>query len=498
MKRINTILDFSEQNVSQSVTGRFLWKFAVLTISMLLTITLAFCQERKTEENLLPFDPAKIKSYQVNKNVAEFSGDANFSDLSTPENAYVTYSRTYCNPNPNLGDALSKIAIPSLRAATQKNKSLKNPPEDWSNILLSAQVLEVRIYENQAMVIAKLEGENVKSPYDVRHFEKIDGKWFNAGNDRFNSVAEASQKFRKLLQIKQNQENEWEENRKWLQDGLDKMKSLRFYTVGKRVDEFSDNNLTTPESLYATINNVMASKDKTTIKKLQEDFNLAKTAIPEREINNMVNMPDDFAQVLKTAEIKQVYLFKDSFALVIAFLNGENVRNPYDVRWCEKKDGKWFNVGNDRVDSIDTAINMFVKKCKSLQETGKLSDNNVSEKRESLPSENIQKVQQTGWTTPDDVKHTHLCIFEPVGDFKPQTPQELLDKLNAPLQKTGIITGYFRTWAANGKLIGGICTNNAEGLDNVIKSIPELKLLNMKRLDTESFNKHVAKEQESL
>jgi hypothetical protein len=107
-------------------------------------------------------------------------------------------------------------------------------------------------------------------------------------------------------------------------------------------------------------------------------------------------------------------------------------------------------------------------------------------------------LQETGWTTPDNMKHTHLCIFESTGDFEPRTPQELLSKLNNHLQKTRIVTGYFRTWVEKGKLVGGICTNNAEGLNKVIESIPELKLLKMERLDVELFNKHVDKKQKSL
>ncbi|MDR0337614.1 MAG: M56 family metallopeptidase, partial [Planctomycetaceae bacterium] len=50
MKRINTILDFSEGNAHHSVTGRFFWKSTVLTASLLLAVTLAFCQERQTPE----------------------------------------------------------------------------------------------------------------------------------------------------------------------------------------------------------------------------------------------------------------------------------------------------------------------------------------------------------------------------------------------------------------------------------------------------------------
>jgi hypothetical protein len=57
---------------------------------------------------------------------------------------------------------------------------------------------------------------------------------------------------------------------------------------------------------------------------------------------------------------------------------------------------------------------------------------------------------------------------------------------------------YRRTWIKDGKLIGGICTDNEVGLRNLFASIPELKLISMERLNAESFDKHSAKKQESL
>ena len=96
------------------------------------------------------------------------------------------------------------------------------------------------------------------------------------------------------------------------------------------------------------------------------------------------------------------------------------------------------------------------------------------------------------WKTPDDVGHTHLALFEPVGDFDPKTPQELLNKLNTTLfERKDVPTGYFRTGLnSDQKLVGRICTNNPQGLKEVIEAIPELKLTKIGALTEEVFAKH--------
>ena len=95
--------------------------------------------------------------------------------------------------------------------------------------------------------------------------------------------------------------------------------------------------------------------------------------------------------------------------------------------------------------------------------------------------------------------HTHLTIFKPVGDFDPQTPMKLLQKLNKTLSKSKRVrTGWFRTWSEDGRLFGGICTGNPGGLEEVLEKIPELELVRTERLTKESFEKHESREQESM
>ncbi|MCL2743178.1 MAG: PDZ domain-containing protein [Planctomycetaceae bacterium] len=91
-----------------------------------------------------------------------------------------------------------------------------------------------------------------------------------------------------------------------------------------------------------------------------------------------------------------------------------------------------------------------------------------------------------GYVTPQG-GYTHKAVFGPKDDFQPNNPMQLLNELNDPLFKTNIATGYFRTWPEDGRLIGGICTHDAEGLKKVIESAPRLEFIKSERLTKESF-----------
>jgi len=132
------------------------------------------------------------------------------------------------------------------------------------------------------------------------------------------------------------------------------------YEVNKNVTDFKEGDTSSPEAFYATYNKIMACKNKDVIAKLQE-YNVKKMILPQREINNIVNMPDDWAEILKTAEILKVCVYDDQSAMVIAKLSGEKTRSPHDVRWLKNVDGKWLNTGNDRVDSPDVALLKFAQ-----------------------------------------------------------------------------------------------------------------------------------------
>lgn len=97
-------------------------------------------------------------------------------------------------------------------------------------------------------------------------------------------------------------------------------------------------------------------------------------------------------------------------------------------------------------------------------------------------------------TTPGG--YTHLVVFEPVGDFTPRTPGELLKAFNDNVG--GIKTGYFRTAPRNGILVGNICTDNPERLREALQGEPRLKWISVEPLTAGSFAAHSARTQESL
>jgi hypothetical protein len=102
-----------------------------------------------------------------------------------------------------------------------------------------------------------------------------------------------------------------------------------------------------------------------------------------------------------------------------------------------------------------------------------------------------------GYTTPMG-GYTHLVTFQGTGDFKPSNPGQLLGALNAKLFPAGIATGHFRTKPVDGKLVGSICTHDSDGLERVIKSIPELEFIRTERLTKEMFEAYEKTAQLSL
>jgi hypothetical protein len=130
------------------------------------------------------------------------------------------------------------------------------------------------------------------------------------------------------------------------------------YEVGKNVADFKDGDVSTPEAFYATYNKVMASRDKDVVAKLYK-YHDDQKLIPQSSIDQIASMQEDWAKILKTADILKVFIYNGQVAYAIAKLGGENTRNPYDIRALRKIDGKWLNVGNDRVDSPDVALLKF-------------------------------------------------------------------------------------------------------------------------------------------
>ncbi len=113
----------------------------------------------------------------------------------------------------------------------------------------------------------------------------------------------------------------------------------------------------------------------------------------------------------------------------------------------------------------------------------------------------VKKPADGGFVTegrPDVSGFTHLVTFKPKGDFNPRNPGRFLAPFRTKLIEEGPITGYFRTKAVDGKLVGSLCTGDPEGLERLIKSVPEIEFVQSERLAKESFEAYEKTKQESL
>jgi len=131
----------------------------------------------------------------VNRSVAEY---ASREDLSTPEAAYATINRM-AQDDPS---AWQKVSIASLaeRLAQESRRRQTTADPEWAKVLLNARIRDVIVWKDtQAAVIAELpqgfSSRQIVASVDVRYFQRENGRWLNAGNNRFLTVEQAEADF---------------------------------------------------------------------------------------------------------------------------------------------------------------------------------------------------------------------------------------------------------------------------------------------------------------
>jgi beta-lactamase regulating signal transducer with metallopeptidase domain len=157
---------------------------------------------QKEEKELARYD-SQIRKYPVNRNVSSFAeGD----DFSRPETAYASINRIMASGN------LNRLIQASVRELANPLKTERSciPPE-WNKVILNEEILEVRIWKNEAVVLARLlqkfSFQPIRKPIDVRHLRLENGRWLNAGGTRVDSIEEADLFFKKTIHRLNNQEN---------------------------------------------------------------------------------------------------------------------------------------------------------------------------------------------------------------------------------------------------------------------------------------------------
>ncbi len=135
-----------------------------------------------------------MRTYEVNRSVSDF---ARAEDFSTPEAAYATINRM-AQDDPS---AWEKVSVASLaEKLAQESRQRKTADPEWARVLLHARIRDVIVWEDtQAAVIAELpqgfSSKQIAASVDVRYFQREDGRWLNAGNNRFVTVEQAEVDF---------------------------------------------------------------------------------------------------------------------------------------------------------------------------------------------------------------------------------------------------------------------------------------------------------------
>jgi beta-lactamase regulating signal transducer with metallopeptidase domain len=134
--------------------------------------------------------------YPVGRSVADFPSG---QDLSTPEAAYATINRLLADGD-TAGVQRVSLAALGQRIAREARDPKRAVDREWANVLNQARILEVMVWKDtRAAVTAQLPQElssqKIVAPIDVRYLQWQDGRWLNAGNDRFWTVEEAKAQF---------------------------------------------------------------------------------------------------------------------------------------------------------------------------------------------------------------------------------------------------------------------------------------------------------------
>lgn len=120
-----------------------------------------------------------LRVYKVDRKVTDFPER---DDLSTPEAAYAVINRLMANGQQSKWRQISvKSLADNMPPADAKVKEVK--PEH-AKALLSARILEVRIFrERRAVVLAELMRDPGNPRIDKRYLELENGRWLNKGQD---------------------------------------------------------------------------------------------------------------------------------------------------------------------------------------------------------------------------------------------------------------------------------------------------------------------------
>ena len=130
----------------------------------------------------------------------------------------------------------------------------------------------------------------------------------------------------------------------------DSAAGIRVYEVRKKVADFPDQeDLSTPESAYATIHRAYAAEGMSAFHRL---------SVPDLAVRIpgvKQPLPKEEAERFLNAEILEVHIWEEINAVVIAQTIDKQKHDYFDERWLKLVNGRWLNEGNGGSGTIEQA-----------------------------------------------------------------------------------------------------------------------------------------------
>ena len=189
----------SKESSPRQKTG---WTASVIAILLIagLLITTSIAMSNKPVAKEGEMDPVQTRVYQVNRTVSDF---LETEDFSTPETAYAAINRVMAADEYDV-EGWQRVSIKGVSIQGGKKRSPRKVDPQWAKVVLNARILEVRICDDQAVVIAEfpqdLSDKPIREPIDYRHLNFEDGKWLNTGENRYDTIQQARDKFDQMLE----------------------------------------------------------------------------------------------------------------------------------------------------------------------------------------------------------------------------------------------------------------------------------------------------------
>lgn len=151
---------------------------------------------------------------------------------------------------------------------------------------------------------------------------------------------------------------------------LEKNEIIR-QTVNRRIADYPHTlNLSTPENTYASYMLLVACQSNA--QKARDAFitlnDNEESPVFNRSVESFESNPQ-WIEICKKGRIDEKLIWRNSYAWVIGFLEGQEVRLTFDVRVMKKVGDRWLNLGNERYATVDEARRSFFKKVNRLKET---------------------------------------------------------------------------------------------------------------------------------